>query len=51
MLVVVGQLSTKEEASEVTYVAKCFAVGLRAQQLSHLYFEKERTLKQIGAIP
>jgi len=34
-MIIVGQVSSKEEAMEITFIAKLFAVGQRAQLLSH----------------
>jgi len=34
-MIIVGQVSSKEEAQEITFIAKLFAVGQRAQVLAH----------------
>jgi len=33
MVVIVGEVSTKEEAEEITCLAKRFVVGIRAREL------------------
>ena len=33
-MIIVGQVSTPEEAREITFIAKVLIVGLRAQELS-----------------
>ena len=37
-MLIVGQVSSKEEAKEITFIAKLFVVGQRARFLAH---EKE----------
>jgi len=32
---IVGQVSNKEEAKEITFIAKLFVVGKRARDLAH----------------
>lgn len=32
---IVGQVSNKEEAKEITFIAKLFIVGQRARHLAH----------------
>jgi len=34
-MMIVGQVSSKEEASEITFIAKLFVVGQRARDLAH----------------
>ena len=34
-MMIVGQISDKEEAKEITFIAKLFVVGQRARQLAH----------------
>ena len=42
-MLVVGQVSTKEEAKEIEFIAKMFVVGCRARKLGHDVF----VLKQL----
>jgi len=34
-MLIVGQVSSKEEANEITFIAKLFVVGQRARHLAH----------------
>jgi hypothetical protein len=34
-MMIVGQVSDKEEAKEITFIAKLFVVGQRARALAH----------------
>jgi hypothetical protein len=34
-MLIVGQVSSKEEANEITFIAKLFVVGQRARDLAH----------------
>ena len=34
-MLVVGQVSSKEEAKEIEFIAKMFVVGIRARKLGH----------------
>lgn len=34
IMLIVGQISSKEEASEITFIAKLFVVGQRARLLA-----------------
>jgi len=34
-MMIVGQVSNKEEAKEITFIAKLFVVGQRARDLAH----------------
>jgi hypothetical protein len=34
-MMIVGQISSKEEAQEITFIAKLFVVGQRARYLAH----------------
>lgn len=34
-MMIVGQISSKEEAQEITFIAKLFVVGQRARFLAH----------------
>jgi len=34
-MLIVGQVSDKEEAKEITFIAKLFVVGQRARHLAH----------------
>ena len=34
MMLIVGQVSSKEEANEITFIAKLFVVGQRARYLA-----------------
>ncbi len=34
-MMIVGQVSDKEEAKEITFIAKLFVVGQRARSLAH----------------
>lgn len=34
-MLIVGQVSTKEEAKEIEFIAKMFVVGNRARKLGH----------------
>jgi hypothetical protein len=35
IMMIVGQISNKEEAKEITFIAKLFVVGQRARDLAH----------------
>ena len=39
-MMIVGQVNNKEEANEITFIAKLFVVGQRARDLAH---EKGKT--------
>lgn len=39
-MMIVGQISSKEEANEITFIAKLFMVGQRARYLAHQQKEK-----------
>lgn len=34
-MMIVGQISSKDEAKEITFIAKLFVVGQRARDLAH----------------
>lgn len=34
-MMIVGQVNNKEEANEITFIAKLFVVGQRARDLAH----------------
>jgi len=34
-MIIVGQVSTKEEAEEIAFIAKSFIIGNRIRNLSH----------------
>ena len=34
-MMIVGQVNNKEEANEITFIAKLFVVGQRARNLAH----------------
>ena len=34
-MLIVGQVSSKEEANEISFIAKLFVVGQRARYLAH----------------
>ena len=34
-MMIVGQVADKEEANEITFIAKLFVVGQRARHLAH----------------
>ena len=34
-MLIVGQVNNKEEANEITFIAKLFVVGQRARDLAH----------------
>ena len=42
-MLIVGQVSDKEEAQEISFIAKLFVVGQRARDLAH---EKDKKPKQ-----
>ena len=35
VMLIVGQVSSQEEANEITFIAKLFVVGQRARDLAH----------------
>ena len=39
-MMIVGQISSKEEANEITFIAKLFMVGQRARYLANQQKEK-----------
>lgn len=39
-MLIVGQVSNKEEAKDITFIAKLFVVGLHAQNLARKTKEK-----------
>lgn len=48
-VLIVGQVSSKEEANEITFIARCFLVGVRARFLgrqSRKLSRKSRKIKK-----
>lgn len=45
-MLIVGQVSSKEEANEITFIAKLFIVGQRARFLASNIYGAEDTEKQ-----
>ena len=42
IMLIVGQIANKEEANEITFIAKLFVVGQRARDLAHETKEKTK---------
>ena len=42
MMLIVGQVSSQEEANEITFIAKLFVVGQRARDLAHQNNNKKK---------
>mgnify|MGYP006282395945 CR=1 FL=1 len=40
-MLIVGQVNNKEEANEITFIAKLFVVGQRARDLAHQKDKKD----------
>ena len=40
-MMIVGQISSKDEAKEITFIAKLFVVGQRARDLAHTKEKKK----------
>ena len=45
-MLIVGQVNNKEEANEITFIAKLFVVGQRARDLAHEKDKKKSNKNQ-----